>query len=196
MRGLDEKISQLEMACQQLLQRHSGGLDEHQLLQHLRRPPYGLMPELTLDDSLGLFQSHFLLFHVLYRLRDRLHGEQSAQLHISPLNIRLRPYRQCGEGLEVNDPLREYYLDLGQLDQTGREDVEAMLAGFWQKAAIGVDAKQEALATLELKEPVTLGEVKAQYRRLVMAHHPDRGGEAERMHDLNDALATLQRYYS
>jgi hypothetical protein len=29
-----------------------------------------------------------------------------------------------------------------------------------------------------------------------MQHHPDRGGEAGQMHDLNRALETLQRYYS
>jgi len=195
MSRLDSTIRELERACRELLEGQPEGIGEHALLQALRQAPYRLMPELSLDDSLGLFQSHFLLFHVLYRLRDQLRKERRAELSISPLSLRLRPYVPGNEGLESADPLRDYYLDLEELTRTGVEDVEAMLAGFWGKVEAGGD-KDGALALLELEEPVTLGEIKAQYKRLVMQHHPDRGGEAERMHALNDALAVLQRYYS
>ncbi|MGM0594089.1 MAG: DNA-J related domain-containing protein [Pseudomonadota bacterium] len=196
MSELEEKIAQLEHACQQLLEAHPGGVTEHELLQLLRRAPHRLMPSLALDDSLGLFQSHFLLFHALYRLRDRLRGERSAELSISALRIVLLPYVAGSEAVQRSDPLRAYYLDLTHLAETGRQEVEEMLAGFWQKAAVNSGDKDKALAVLELEEPVSLAEIKTQYRRLAMAHHPDRGGETEQMHDLNCALETLQRYYS
>jgi DnaJ-domain-containing protein 1 len=195
MRELEEKIRQLETACRAVLEAHPAGLSEHDLLQHLRKTPHQLMPQLALDDSLGLFQSHFLLFHVLYRLRDTLWQEQGGELAISPLLIRLQSYTVGEAGLGQCDPLRDYYLDLAQLEQTGKPEVEELLSGFWQCLDAGGD-RQEALAVLELAEPVTLSEIKAQYRRLAMRHHPDRGGDGEQMHALNDALATLQRYYS
>lgn len=195
MQRLDEKIRQLETACRQVLEANPAGVAEHDLLQQLRKPPHQLMPSLALDDSLGLFQSHFLLFHVLYRLRDDLRQEQQAELHLSPLLIRMQEYYPGEAALEQGDPLRDYYLDLSQLEQTGAAEVEELLAGFWKKLDASGD-REAALAVLELQEPVTLGEIKAQYKRLAMQHHPDRGGEAGQMHDLNSALETLQRYYS
>jgi hypothetical protein len=193
MSGLAAKISRLEAACRQLLDEYPDGLSEQALLHYLRLPPHELMPSLPPGDSLGLFQSHFLLFHTLYSLRDLLREEQLGELEISPLLIRIRPYVQGESALNEVEPLREYYLDLEQLHGTDAEAVEQLLSGFWQQLGIE-DEKAQALATLQLQEPVTLNEVKAQYRRLAMQHHPDRGGDAARMHDLNHALSILQRY--
>lgn len=192
MNGLDVTIRRLEAACRQLLGEYPDGLSEQALLQYLRLPPYELMPVLSPGDSLGLFQSHFLLFHTLYRLRDRLRGEQLGELEISPLVIRVRSYVQGEAALDEVDPLREYYLDLEQLHATDAEAVEQLLSGFWQQLG-AEDEKTQALTTLLLQEPVTLNEVKAQYRRLAMQYHPDRGGDAARMHELNHALSILQR---
>lgn len=192
MNGLKTRIPQLEAACRQLLAAFPEGLPEQALLRRLREPPYELLPSLSPGDSLGLFQSHFLLFHVLYRLRDQLWREQVAELSISPLMIRLQDYAVGEVALNETDPLREYYLDLEQLQTTDAEAVEALLNGFWQQMG-AANEKVQALETLKLKEPVSLGEVKAQYRRLAMQHHPDRGGDAVQMHALNRALAILQR---
>jgi DnaJ-domain-containing protein 1 len=191
---LEQRIIALEAACLQLLEESPAGLAEFALLQQLRRPPHSLLPELKATDSLGLFQSHFLLFHALYRLRDRLWREGRAELVITPLAIRLYPYRPGTAALGPTDPLRDYYLDLGQLELTGEEEVAALLDGFWSRYA-AADERLQALALLELSEPVDYDTIKRRYRRLVMAHHPDRGGDAERMQQLNEALAVLARYY-
>ena len=161
-------------------------------MQKLRQPPHELIPPLSPHDTLGLFQSHFLLFHVLYRLRDQLHQEQGGELDISPLLICLREYVPGEAALNDVDPLREYYLNLDELNGADAEAVEKLLNGFWQRTN-AADEKSRALATLQLQEPVTLSEAKAQYRRLVMQHHPDRGGEVTTMHELNHALSILQR---
>lgn len=194
MSELEEKIRQLESLCHCLLCGDPAGLSEHCLIELLRKPPHALLPVLRPDDTLGLFRSHFLLFHVLYRLRERLLREEGGELIISPLQIRIGPYRKAKAGLRRSDPLRDYYLDLSQLEQTGERELEGMLSGFWQRLQ-AADEREQALVVLELDEPVDFALIKHQYQRLVMRHHPDRGGEPERMQALNDAFAVLQRYY-
>lgn len=190
-----DNIRQLETLCHRLLCDNPAGLSEHQLIELLREPPHALLPSLRLDDSLGLFQSHFLLFHALYRLRERLWREECGDLAISPQLIQLGRYRPGEATLCHSDPLREYYLDLSQLEQTGEAELEVLLNGFWNHVQ-AADERLQALAVLELDEAEDFVAVKQQYRRLVMRHHPDRGGEAQRMQALNDAFAVLQRYYS
>lgn len=192
MSGREALLQQLETACRQLLSEFPEGLSEHALMQCLRQPPYELLPTLALDDSLGLFQSHFLLFHVLYRLRDRLRSDKDGELSISPLLIRLQAYVPGEAALHESDPLRDYYLDLEQLQATDAEAVEKLLSGFHQRLS-AENEKEHALTTLQLQEPVSMDEVRRQYRRLAMQHHPDRGGDAETMHALNSALSILQR---
>jgi DnaJ-domain-containing protein 1 len=186
----------LEQACLQLLTQQPDGMSEYQLLQRLREDDYALFPPLKLDDHLGLFQSHFLLFHTLYRLRDGLHAEQRAVLRISALLIELCDYEAGEAALSELDPLRDYYLDLTNLDTTGEAEVEALLAGFWRRLQQSEPQQvAAALAELELQEARDFVQVKQQYRRLVMAHHPDRGGSGGKMYALNQALAVLRRHY-
>lgn len=194
MSELDETIRQLESLCHCLLRDNPAGLSEHRLIELLREPPHALLPRLRLDDTLGLFQSHFLLFHALYRLRERLWREESGELSISPQLIRIGLYRPGEAALCPGDALRDYYLDLSQLEQTGEQELDELLNGFWRRLRAG-DARQEALAVLELDDAVDFTVIKQQYRRLVMRHHPDRGGEAEQMQALNEAFAVLQGYY-
>jgi curved DNA-binding protein CbpA len=47
------------------------------------------------------------------------------------------------------------------------------------------------MATLELTEPFDAASVRTQYRRLAMRHHPDRGGDAERLQAINRAFRIL-----
>jgi DnaJ-domain-containing protein 1 len=186
----------LEQACLVLLSQHTDGISEYQLLQKLRSEEFALFPPLELDDHLGLFQSHFLLFHTLYRLRDQLHAEQRALLRISALLIELCDYETGEPSLCEIDPLRDYYLDLANLDATGEADVVALLGDFWQRMQRGESLQvTAALAVLELEEASDFAQVKRQYRRLVMCYHPDRGGEATKMHALNEALEVLRQHY-
>lgn len=181
----------------QLLSKHPQGLSEYQLLKRLRRAPYELLPALELDDHLGLFQCHFLIYHTLYRLRDRLHAEQRASLQISALLIALRGY-QSGEAMLCEpDPLRGYYLDLHNLDVTGEDEVAELLREFWRRLQRRDDAAiASALELLGLEDADDFSTVKQQYRRQVMRHHPDRGGEAAKMQRLNEALELLRHHYN
>ena len=178
-----------------LLEASPDGLSEYELLLRLSR--WEGRDERLPSDTLELFRSHFLLFHTLYRLRDRLHAERQASLQISPLCIRLLPYQAAESALSEREPLRDYYLDLNHLRDTGADDVDKMLGAFWMRMQGGED-KQQALATLELDEQqgvLDLAVIRQRYRQLVSLHHPDRGGCTQRLQRINSAMETLQRYY-
>lgn len=178
-----------------LLEASPDGLSEYELLLRLSR--WEGRDERLPSDTLELFRSHFLLFHTLYRLRDRLHAERQASLQISPLCIRLLPYQAAESALSEREPLRDYYLDLSHLRDTGADDVDKMLSAFWMRLQGGED-KQQALATLELDEQqgvLDLAVIRQRYRQLVSLHHPDRGGCTQQLQRINSAMETLQRYY-
>ncbi|SHN01326.1 DNA-J related domain-containing protein [Phytopseudomonas punonensis] len=178
-----------------LLRTAPEGLSEYELLLRLSRWQGG--DERLPTDTLELFRSHFLLFHTLYRLRDQLHAERQASLQISPLCIRLLPYQGTESALSEREPLRDYYLDLTHLRDTGADDVDKMLGAFWMRLQ-GAEDKQHALATLELDEQqgtLDLAAIRQRYRQLVSLHHPDRGGCTQQLQRINSAMETLQRYY-
>lgn len=179
----------------ELLQASPEGLSEYELLLRLSR--WQGSDERLPADALELFRTHFLLFHTLYRLRDQLHAHGRAMLQISPLCIRLLPYQAGESALSENDPLREYYLDLNQLRDTGAQDVQKLLGNFWMRLQ-GGEEKQAALAVLELDAhdgELDLALIRQRYRQLVSVHHPDRGGSTQRLQSINHAMETLQRYY-
>ena len=167
-----------------------GGLDEQGLLRALRRHPHSGLPPDRPIAGLPLFRNHFVLFHTLYRLRDRLRTSRAGDLRIDPFCIELLPYDGGPTALGPHDALRDYYLDLDNLAATGEADVARLLTGFRAQLRRR-EHRAEALSELELSEPVDDAAIRRQYRRLVMRHHPDRGGEAERLQSLNRALEVL-----
>lgn len=192
-RGL---LEALEPRLQEILQARPQGLSEYELIGLLQSGERPLFDEEVFKDSVRLFRAHFLLFHALYRLRERLLARQQAELDIAPLCIQLRPYaaRQRGQ-LGAPDPLRDYYLDLDQLEDTARGDIESMLGLFWSRIYAD-EHRLDALRALELREPVDYDCIRQRYRELVMRHHPDRGGQTERLQELNEAMAILARVYA
>ena len=147
----------------------------------------------ALSDPHALFQCHFLLFHHLYRLRQRLRREGAFDLAIHCLNIRLLPAAPPGGDLPApHDALAAYYLDLDNLARTSAQDVAQMLASFWRRfsAAAG---RLQALAVLELDETADYSEIRRRYRELAMAHHPDRGGDRGKFQEISAAMETLTR---
>ena len=65
-----------------------------------------------------------------------------------------------------------------------------MLASFWN-IYNKFENREEALAELGLKDPVDDKVIKKEYRRLIMQHHPDRGGDTEKLQKLNDVIKLL-----
>lgn len=176
------------------LERHPGGISEFDLLQALRAEGHVITHGAD-DDPADhrLFQQHFRLFHLLYRLRDRCHAEERARLEINPLCIRLHPYRTGGSTLpEHGDPLREYYLDLGNLHDTSAADVDDMLGRFWVRMQ-GLEQRSAALRVLGLEADADYEQARERYRKLAMEHHPDRGGDTRRLQEINSAMEALAR---
>lgn len=178
----------------ELLRDNPTGLSEYDLFAALHAAGDSRFDITTLRDSFSLFCSHFRLFNALYRLREQLWQEQLGELIINPLRVVLRPF-DVGESetrqLAGVDPLRDYYLDITHLEQTTAEQVEQMLEKFWVRLE-GSERRREALAVLELTDPIDATAIKLHYRKLVMKHHPDRGGDTVHLQMINAAMAVLE----
>ncbi len=142
------------------------------------------------SDAFVLFQRHFLLFHCLYRLQQDYYEAQTGALQISALQIRLWPYHRGSQHISPLDPLRAYYLDISNLESTDSVQIDDLLGKFWL-ALTRNDSRTDALALLELTDPVDDDAIRQRYRQLVMQHHPDRGGDHAILQQLNLALAKL-----
>jgi len=180
-----------------LIKAHPQGMKEYDLLMLLRKQQ-SIPPPAIYFDNLALFEQHFLLFHALYKLNDQLCLEQGGHLTIEALNIQWsahHPQPAPQLALYHADPLRNYYLDIKNLENTSSSDVDALLASFWIRMSDDSD-KFSALALFELTEPCDLKTVKKRYRQLLARHHPDKGGSLDTAQALNDAMAVLKRYYS
>ena len=191
-----------------LLRKRPEGCSEYDLIQQLKALRSTHIPNLPLLDKLVLFRTHFLVFNALYRLRDRLWGENSHHVHISPLCVQLQPYVPGADCLTERDPLREYYLDLTNLRDTDEAEVERLLESFWARMrgdqlgepsdSWNPEQKRAALELFELDQQETdlnIQIIKRRYRELVSIHHPDRGGSTARIQSINLAMEILQRHY-
>ncbi|MBN4079115.1 hypothetical protein JYT26_00585, partial [Beggiatoa alba] len=176
-----------------VLRAHPAGISEYDLIKTLGAEDETNFNHERLRDKLSLFQTHFLLFHALYCLHNQLRAEQTAHLDIHTLCIQLRTFTASSNAqLGRHDPLREYYLDLNNLEKTNANDVEILLTQFWTRF-ISHDDRRSALAILELEDPVDWPAIKTQHRRLAMQHHPDRGGDETRLQAINAAMDMLAR---
>ena len=191
----DEKIKYSSIpeafiiALQVELENNIDGISEYDLITRLKEQGYF---EFLKSHALPheLFRAHFILFHALYLLRDKFFKNKQYQLNINVLSIKLLPYEEGKQEIQKVDKLREYYLDLSNLDSTSENDVYDLLASFWN----GYDRfknRDEALAELGLKDPVDNKIIKNTYRKLVMQYHPDRGGDTEKLKKLNDVIKLL-----
>jgi len=175
---------------------HPTGISEYELMQWLKEAGHEQYKNVMFSDRLSLFQSHFILFHALYRLKLQLWEENTARLDISPLKIILLPVNKTTDSaLDRQDPLMDYYLDINNLKNTTDEDVAELLAQFWYTLNDN-EKRRVALTELELEDPVSHAQIKQQHRRLVMKHHPDRGGDKEKLQIINAAMDLLKNLYS
>jgi DnaJ-domain-containing protein 1 len=184
------RLSLLRQQIQcQLLIKPERCWSEHELLNALSEAS----PDqdwLAQRDGLGLFQLHFLVFHALYALRDRWRMDKERDLEISALSIRVLPWHPGKAGLAQADPLADYYRDLTQLDAMNEEGLRALLDGFWKGMPLA-DKREQALETLGLNDPVDEPTIRQRYRQLAMKHHPDRGGNTERLQAVHHAMKQL-----
>ncbi|KAB2929337.1 MAG: DnaJ domain-containing protein [Candidatus Contendobacter sp.] len=189
-----DALDALEARLEELLAACPAGISEHELLKALRRE-HPLFAGFNAREPLNLFRGHYLLFHVLYRLRDRLARERRGRLAIDPLRIALEP-----AGIEPSErsaalapgwpDLADWYADLRRLTIVTAAEVGEWLHQF-HAARQASERRQAALAVLELRDPVDATAIRRQYRRLAMRHHPDRGGDGQRLREIHAALAAL-----
>ena len=168
-------INQLIATIEQLIQaRDFEFISEHQLIKTLQSPSYNLLTSLALKHSHELFQLHFLIFHSLYRLKDKWFKAGVGELLISPLKIGLIydnnlnkiTNNKTTEGNTVTsvDPLAEYYLNLNHLTETSAQEIDQLILSFW-KELYQPTAHHDALTLLNLSTPAGYGDIKKQYRR-------------------------------
>ena len=191
--ALEQQIALLQRSIYNLLRQHPVGISEFDLLATLEAQR---QVAAVYSSDLGMFQCHFLLFHCLYRLRDELLQAGSHDVEIHCLKIAMVPMA-VGQRSPLparHDPLRDYYLDLTNLKATTEADLQNLLRQFWQRFVVD-DAHLQALALFGLSASASYDEVKAQYRRLVMEHHPDRGGDKALLQQINLAMDQLKRFY-
>ena len=189
--GANDFLQQL----QELLRSHPAGLSEYELIKLLESEGQAGFQVGCLKDNLSLFQTHFLLFHNLYRLAEQLATHNEWRLLISPLCIHLLPYStNTVNEVTAPDALRDYYLDLDNLECTDATQVDEMLEQFWQRFLHNHE-RSEALDALGLTDPVDWPAIKHAHRRLAMEHHPDRGGDEGRLQEINAAMQVLARAY-
>jgi len=170
---------------------------EYEIFKHLKSE--GKLPANALATPLSLFRTHFLIYNALYRLQAKTLIHQNYAIDISSIEIVIRPFTLHVDSLNQSnisefDPLALFYLDLNHLNQTSETDVNQLLDQFWLYY-FDDGQKQQALKTLKLSEPVDSQIIKKQYRRLAMQHHPDRGGDANTLIEIHQAVQCLQQYY-
>ncbi|QQS55479.1 MAG: DnaJ domain-containing protein [Candidatus Competibacteraceae bacterium] len=188
-------LAALEARLLDLLAAHPAGLSEHELLKRLRASD-PCFAGFSAREPLSLFRGHYLLFHALYRLRERLAGERRGRLRVDPLSIVLESEPlPCGGGtaLAPGEPdFAPCYADLARLATVTVAEVAELLRCFHAERR-RAGRRRAALAALELRDPVDAATIKRQYRRLAMRHHPDRGGDGGRLGEINAALAVLEK---
>jgi len=177
------------LALQAELESKPEGIGEFELIQTLKSQGYfDFLSQPALPHE--LFQVHFFLFHALYVLKKALLESKEYLLDIHTLKIQLHPYVVGENGLQEEDMLQAYYLDFSNLENTSEDDVYDMLASFWNNIN-QYENRDAALAELDLQDPVDDKTIKKTYRQLIMQHHPDRGGDTEKLQKLNDAIKVL-----
>ncbi|WP_100641898.1 DNA-J related domain-containing protein [Alteromonas facilis] len=178
------------------------GISEYELLQRLKAAPFHLFTGQELRQTLDMFRCHFILFNSLYLMRDTWISQGVGVLNIHTLQIQLMPFTQQPDGVVPNDPLREYYLDWSQLQQTQEDDVDALLEQFWQQfsgspVCVSQDVVNDALQTLGLDDNAIedASQLKRHYKQLLHQHHPDKGGDPIKAKQIITAFNTLQQVY-
>lgn len=196
---LNFQIQHLLVATERILRQHPAGVNELGLIKALQRPPWQLIGTVTFSEADKLYPVHFLLFHVLYRLRDQL-ATGGENLDISPLGIRIHANAVvAGSGMPDRvDPLRDFYLDLSGYTMP-EESINRMMDDFWAGRSGGRPAAADAHRAADMLGfdtiPVSFDEVKQRFRRAVMRAHPDRGGETGTIQNLNQAFAVLKAHF-
>ena len=190
-------VKKISDALAEELCRLKAGITEFELIGLLQSDEYKLLDKNALRDSLSLFQTHFILFHCLYLLKDKLHTSGHGELLISATQIKLVAQSASGIDITDADPLRDYYLEWSHFSKTSTSDVDDLLDSFWRTMNTERQASEqevaEALCIMNFSPdstPTRL-QIKRRYKALQHKYHPDKGGSVTRSQSLTDAYQIL-----
>ncbi|MEW5755451.1 MAG: DNA-J related domain-containing protein [Pseudomonadota bacterium] len=186
----EDKLAYLQEVILHILRQSPNGISEFELIKTLQDGGADGFDADALKSNLSMYQCHFILFHCLYALQSRLRTE-AQDIDIHCLKIKLLPYAAATTSFPApHDPLREYYLSLTNLETTTEGDVNDLLGSFWTRF-LRNDQRAFALSVLGLQDPVSPADIRKQYKKLVMEHHPDRGGDKTTLQAINEAMSLL-----
>lgn len=194
---LQKKLERLTGALYQILRASPRGLSEHALLKKLQAPEWAVLEPVDFRDPARLYPVHFVLFHALYQLRGKLLKTSGESLSISALAIAIVPGRPSATKLPDRiDPLASFYLDLSNL-HLSQDAIENMLDDFWRGVKRPQPEQLEAACAILSIDcpPDDLAVANQQFRRLAMAHHPDRGGDKQQLQQINQAIAIVRQHF-
>ncbi|MBL7005272.1 MAG: DnaJ domain-containing protein [Gammaproteobacteria bacterium] len=174
-----------------LLTEFDEGIKEYDLMTLLDKRYPDLYPKPDLSDQVILFQHHFFLRFTLYTLQQQYAEEGKWQLEITPVKIIKQPFLKSTNSIPMlADPLRDYYLDLSNLNKETELTIQSMLDNFWVALA-KYQHQPSALAILGLVGNESATEKKQRYKRLLQLYHPDKGGNAEKFSEIQQAWKQL-----
>ena len=172
----------------QILESHPEGISEFDLIKILISE--GFLEKSRLDEEYSLFQSHFVLFHYLYLIRENLRSSGTADLEIHFSMIRIKKFERGSDYLLTSsDKLAQYYLNSSNLN-TSPKEVSEMISNFWKKFS-EYRPREEALSILGLEDPIDDSEILVTYRKLIRENHPDSGGDGSKINIYNEAKKSL-----
>lgn len=193
------QVQLLSIAIEKVLRENPLGITELNLIKALQGPPWELIGHVNYAEPDKLYPVHFLIFHVLYRLRDQL-AESAESLSISPLLIQLstQDVISSTRTLSEVDRLMAFYLDLSKY-QLPESSIFQMMDDFWSGRFGRQPARREVNDAADVlgfgRLPSSFDDVKYRFRRAVMQAHPDRGGETEAIQNLNQAFSVLKAHF-
>ncbi|GHB75228.1 hypothetical protein GCM10008107_26040 [Psychrosphaera saromensis] len=193
---------ELDQALMELISQEAvnGGISEYEIISKFKSAPYHLFNAEVMSNNLSLFQTHFVIFNALYRLRDLGLELNQFDIDIISSNIRLMPLSQsnststqdgasvAGTGVQNREErqaiekLRTYYLNWDNFEKTTETSVNNLLDSFWNNMSSrspvqrSQDNLTQSLTILELTDLPSELSLKRQYKKLCNIHHPDKGG--------------------
>ncbi|MFC3149607.1 DNA-J related domain-containing protein [Litoribrevibacter euphylliae] len=183
-----KRIQELMQTIDAILDHHPEGLSLYELIKTLSSPDIAFFDERPLAEPQGLFQTNFVVMNALYQLNK---DKPNHHYEIHSLKVCKHPNQSNSHSTDITevDPLEIYYLDWANFNQSEQE-INELINHFWERMLV-IDFEDGDLQTLDLIKPVTLAEIKQQYRKLSQQHHPDKGGDAEYFVEIQQAYTRL-----
>lgn len=183
----------------------------HTLSEELKNK--GILSALDDDPDKDLFKRNFLLMNALYQLQEMLLPNQWLQAQAMDIQL-LNNHPSDHHQLDLNDPLREYYLDWRHYN-ADLAAIKSLLSSFWKRYQQHIDSEKkyttsgrryfdtparpamgahhQDLAILELTQHAKPEEIRRQWRKLALRWHPDRpNGNAEKFRTVCEAWQRIQ----